>query len=301
MADRAKFWGRVGGIFHTDELPNYGITNQEIQKLEEATKAQEKDAIIFVADTPENAKDALKAVLERAKETLKGVPEETRAANPDGTTRYMRPRPGAARMYPETDIPPTQITEDHIKKMTTHLPELPEQKLKRLMENYKLNQKLAKQILDSEYSETFETIVKESGVSPTTVAAFLTETLKALKREGIQTEKISENQMREIFKKLSSGEITKETIQEIISWLSKHEDKTVQEAINNLGLKMLTKEEIEKIIDATIEANKNLIKEQKEKAHGIILGTIMREVRGKANATIVSEILKKKLETTKNS
>ncbi|MGC8896512.1 MAG: Glu-tRNA(Gln) amidotransferase subunit GatE [Candidatus Bathyarchaeia archaeon] len=296
MADHAKFWGRVGGIFHTDEMPAYGITAEEIEELKKAVRASEEDAIVFVADAPENAKDALKAVLERAKETLKGVPEETRAANPDATTRYMRPRPGAARMYPETDIPPTQITKEMLEKISANLPELPEQKLKRLIENYKLNQKLAKQILDSEYSETFETIVKESGVSPTTVAAFLTETLKALKREGIQTEKISENQMREIFKKLSSGEITKETIQEIISWLSKHEDKTIQEAINNIGLKMLTKEEIEKIIDATIEANKNLIKEQKEKAHGIILGIIMREVRGKANATLVSEILKKKLE-----
>jgi glutamyl-tRNA(Gln) amidotransferase subunit E len=301
MADRAKFWGRVGGIFHTDELPNYGITNQEIQKLKEATKAQEKDAIVFVADNPENAKDALRAVLERAKEALKGVPEETRAANPDGTTRYMRPRPGAARMYPETDIPPTQITEEHIKKISAHLPELPEQKLKRLMENYKLNQKLAKQILDSEYSETFETIIKESQVSPTTVAAFLTETLKALKREGIQIEKISENQIREIFKKLSSGEITKETMQDIISWLSKHEDKSVEEAIQSLSLKMLSKEELEKIINTTIEANKNLIKERGEKAHGIILGIIMREVRGKANATIVSELLRKKLENKEKS
>jgi glutamyl-tRNA(Gln) amidotransferase subunit E len=116
MADRAKFWGRVGGIFHTDELPAYGITTQEIEELKIAVRASEEDAIVFVADNPENAKEALKAVLERAKETLKGVPEETRAANPDGTTRYMRPRPGAARMYPETDIPPTQITEDHIKK-----------------------------------------------------------------------------------------------------------------------------------------------------------------------------------------
>jgi glutamyl-tRNA(Gln) amidotransferase subunit E len=169
------------------------------------------------------------------------------------------------------------------------------------MEEYKLNQKLAKQIIDSEYSETFETIVKESQVSPTTVAAFLTETLKALKREGIQTEKISENQIREIFKKLSSGEITKETIQEIISWLSKHEDKTVQEAIQSLGLKMLSKEELEKIIDATIEANENLIKEQKEKAHGIILGIIMRKVRGKANAATVSKLLKKRLENTEKS
>jgi glutamyl-tRNA(Gln) amidotransferase subunit E len=295
MADRAKFWGRVGGIFHTDELPNYGITTQEIQKLKEATKAQEKDAIVFVADNPENAKDALKAVLERAKEALKGVPEETRAANPDGTTRYMRPRPGAARMYPETDIPPTQITEEYIKKISSRLPELPEQKLKRLMEEYKLNQKLAKQIIDSEYSETFETIVKESQVSPTTVAVFLTETLKALKRDGIQTEKISENQMREIFKKLSSGEVTKEALSDIFRWLSTHEDKTVQEAITTLNLKILSKEELEKIIKETIENNRKIVEEKGTNAFGILMGIVMKKVRGKANPNIVSELLRKNL------
>jgi glutamyl-tRNA(Gln) amidotransferase subunit E len=298
MADRAKFWGRVGGIFHTDELPNYGITTQEIQKLKEATKAQEKDAIIFVADTPENAKDALKAVIERAKETLKGVPEETRAANPDGTTHYMRPRPGAARMYPETDIPPTQITEGYIKKISSRLPELPEQKLKRLIENYKLNEKLAKQILDSEYSEIFEVIVKESAVSPTTVAAFLTETLKALKREGIQIEKISENQMREIFKKLSCGELTKEAMPDIFSWLSTHEDKKVQEAISTLNLKILSTEELDKIIKDTIENNRKIVEEKGENAFGFLMGIIMKKVRGKANPDIVSELLRKNLKQT---
>ena len=68
--------------------------------------------MVFVADTPENASDALKAVVERAKLALKGVPEETRAANADGTTKYLRPRPGAARMYPETDVPPIQLTKE---------------------------------------------------------------------------------------------------------------------------------------------------------------------------------------------
>lgn len=294
MADRAKFWGRVGGIFHTDELPNYGITTQEIQKLKEATKAQEKDAIVFVADNPENAKDALKAVLERAKETLKGVPEETRSANPDGTTRYMRPRPGAARMYPETDIPPTQITEEHIKKISSNLPELPEQKLKRLMENYKLNQKLAKQILDSEYSELFEVIVKESQVSPTTVAAFLTETLKALKREGIQIENLSENQIREIFRSLGAGELTKEALTDIAAWLSKHQNKGLREAINSLGLKIIPKEELEKMINSIIESNKEII-ETREDAFKIVMSIIMKEVRGKADAEIVSAVVKKRL------
>ncbi|OGD47003.1 glutamyl-tRNA(Gln) amidotransferase subunit E, partial [Candidatus Bathyarchaeota archaeon RBG_13_46_16b] len=151
MADRARFWGRVGGIFHTDEMPAYGVTPEEVHDLRAFVKAEEDDAVVFVADALENAQDALKAVVERAKEAIKGVPEETRAANPDGTTRYMRPKPGAARMYPETDIPQIQITQDHIQTIRSELPELPEQKMSRLVSGYGLNQKLAKQILESQH------------------------------------------------------------------------------------------------------------------------------------------------------
>ncbi|MGQ9624383.1 MAG: Glu-tRNA(Gln) amidotransferase subunit GatE, partial [Candidatus Bathycorpusculaceae bacterium] len=208
----------------------------------------------------------------------------------------MRPRPGAARMYPETDIPPVQVTKDHIKKI--RLPELPEQKLKRLMENYKLNQKLAKQVIDSEYNELFEIIVKESTVSPTIVAAFLTETLKALKREGIQIEKVSENQIREIFRSIASGELTKEAIPHIFSWLSTHEGKNVQEAMSNLNLKILSVEELEKIIMETIEDNKKFVKEQGANAFGLLMGIVMKKVRGKANSDMVSKLLMKKLKQT---
>jgi len=298
MADRAHFWGRVGGIFHTDELPAYGITAEEVKKLKKSVDAEEQDAIVLVADNPENAKDALKAVIERARETLKGVPEETRAPNPDGTTRYMRPRPGAARMYPETDIPPTRITEDHINKIKSHLPQLPEQKLERLMKDYRLNQKLAAQIMDSEYSELFEVIVKECNISSTTVAAFLTETLIALKRDGIQVENVSEHQMREIFRDVGSGILTKEALPNVFSWLSIHKDKTVQEAITSLGLKMLSEEELEKIIDCAIEANKGLIEESGANAFGVVMGMVMKQVRGKASAALVTELLKKKLRHT---
>jgi len=295
MADRARFWGKVGGIFHTDELPAYGITTEEIEELRKTTEAKEQDIMVFVADTPENAKDALKAVIERAREAIKGVPEETRAPNPDGTTRYMRPRPGAARMYPETDIPLTYITEDYIKKSSSRLPELPEQKLGRLIKEYRLNQKLARQILESEHSELFETIIKESSVSPTTVAAFLTETLRALKRDGVQVDNVSEKQIREIFKHVGTGELTKEAIPEVVSWLSKHEDKNIQEAISSLGLKILSKEELMKIVDSILENNKKIVEERGIEAFGPLMSMVMKEVRGKASATLVSELLKKKL------
>jgi glutamyl-tRNA(Gln) amidotransferase subunit E len=295
MADRARFWGKVGGIFHTDELPAYGITTEEIEELSKATEAKEQDAIVFVADTPENSKDALRAVIERAREAIKGVPEETRAPNPDGTTRYMRPRPGAARMYPETDIPPTEITEDIIKKVSSSLPELPEQKLARLIKDYGLNQKLAKQILDSEHSELFETIVKESGVSSTTIAAFLTETLRALKRDGVQVDNVSEKQMREIFKYVGTGELTKEAAPEVVSWLSKHEAKNIQEAVASLGLKILSREELMKIVDNIVESNKKMVEERGTEASGPLMSMVMKEVRGKANPALVAELIRKKL------
>ncbi len=212
-----------------------------------------------MADTAENVLDALKAVVERAQEAVTGVPAETRTAKEDGTTRYMRPRPGAARMYPETDIPPKPITADLMEKVRKNLPEPAEKKVSRLIKQYGLNEKLAKQIADSEYNILFEEIVKETGVQASTVAAFLTETLKALKREGAQVEKVGEDQIKSIFRAVGLGELTKEAVPDVFSWLSKNEGKSVQDAIAALGLKMLTEAELVPIIDRVVAANKQSV------------------------------------------
>jgi glutamyl-tRNA(Gln) amidotransferase subunit E len=295
MAEIARFWGRVGGIFHTDELPAYGITVDEVNQLGRLMKSEPLDAVVFVADTLENSTDALKAVAQRAREAVKGVPEETRAANPDGTTRYMRPRPGAARMYPETDVPPIQLTREYLEKLRRRLPELPEQKMRRLMKEYGLNRKLAKQILDSEYGDLFEAVAKETGVSPTVMAVALTETLKALRREGINVEAVTDGQFRELFSLIGSGETTKEAIPEIITWLSKNEGATAKEAIESLGLAMIFQKELERIIDDLIERNKSLVEERGKGAFGPLMGMVMKKVRGRVKAEMASGILKKRL------
>jgi glutamyl-tRNA(Gln) amidotransferase subunit E len=295
MADRAKFWGRVGGIFHTDELPAYGITPEEVDNLRKSVEAADDDAVVFVADDLENSEDALKAVVERAREAVQGVPQETRAPHPDGTTRYMRPRPGAARMYPETDIPPVPITHELVNEIRSHLPELPEQKLERLQKEYKLNDKLATQVLNSDYSELFETIVRESRVSPTTVAAFMTETLKALKRERIEAEKLADDLLRDVFRMLGEGKIAKEAITDVVTWLSKNEDKTVQEAIRELGMQSISHDELERLLTKVVEDNKGLIEKRGEGSFSALMGIAMNNLRGKADAALVSRILKEKV------
>ena len=255
----------------------------------------EADAVVFVADTAENTQDALKAVVERAQEACTGIPAETRTAKDDGTTRYMRPRPGAARMYPETDIPPQPITEQFVEKVRSHLPEPADKKLARLIKQYGLNEKLAKQLIDSEYFLLFEETAKTSGVAASTVAAFLTETVKALKREGIQTENVTDDQISAIFKAVGSGELAKEAIADVFSWLSKNEGKAVQDAVVALGLKMYSKEDLVPIIDRIIAANTEQIEKLGKNAFGMIMGATMKEVRGKANPELVSKLLHERL------
>jgi glutamyl-tRNA(Gln) amidotransferase subunit E len=296
LSDRAKFWGRVGGIFHTDEvLANYGITPEEVTALRKAVDAKEGDAVVFVADTAENTQDALRAVVERAQEACTGIPQETRTAKDDGTTRYMRPRPGAARMYPETDIPPQPITAQLIEKIKANLPEPADKKQARLAKQYGLNEKLAKQLIDSEYISVFEETAKTSGVQASTVAAFLTETVKALQREGIHTEHVSDEQISATFRAVGSGELAKEAIADVFSWLSKNEDKTVQDATTALGLKMFTEADLAPIIDRIIAANKVQIEKLGKNAFGMLMGAAMKEVRGKANPELVSKLLKERL------
>jgi len=296
LADFAKFWGRVGGIFHTDELPGYRITAGEVAQLRRVVKAKSEDAVVFVADVEENAFDALKAVTQRARQATEGVPEETRAANPDGTTRYMRPRPGAARMYPETDVPPIQVTRESLEELRARLPELPEEKMRRLMKQYGLNSKLAKQILNSEYADLFEETAEETGVSPTVIAVALTETLKALKREGAETDKISDSQVKELFRLIGAGKTAKEAIPDVLGWLAQHEGASAEKAVRSLGLSMISRRELENIIEDLIKENRSLVQKMGKGAFGPMMGMTMKKVRGRVKAELVSEILKKKLE-----
>ena len=297
LAGMARFWGGVGGIFHTDELPAYGITDEEICNLGILVNRNPMDAIVFVADNVEKSINALNSVVERAKIAVNGVPEETRAANPDGTTKYMRPRPGAARMYPETDVPPIKLTEQFLNYLGNRLPELPEQLMNRLMTNYKINRKLSKQILDSEYLDLFESLSKEMKVTPTIIAVTLTETLKSLERDNVEIGILSDTHIREMFELISSGKTVKESIPEILTWLTKNKDSSAKNALSSLGLSMMSRSELEALIDEVIEKNTEFIELRGKGAFGSLMGIVMKKARGRVKAKLVNEVLRNKLES----
>lgn len=296
LKDYAVFWGGVQGIFHTDELPGYGVSPEEVEALREELKAGELDAVVFTVAPLSKAEEALKAVVDRAKQAVQGVPEETRSANPDGTTKYSRPRPGAARMYPETDVRPITITEERLKKIKEALPELPEQKFKRFVEELKLNPELAEAMLRSKKLELFEKIVSQVKVPPVLVASTLEYTLKGLKREGFAVDTLSDEVLMELFKELEAGHMSKEAIPDVLKWLLSNPGLGVAEALRSLGLRLLALDELERIVESIVEDNKELLARKGERAVKPLIGEVMKHVRGRADGKIVSMLVSKAVE-----
>jgi glutamyl-tRNA(Gln) amidotransferase subunit E len=301
LSDYAKVWGKVGGIIHTDELPGYGITSEEVSKLYSTLGADlERDAIVLVVDSESKARAALKAVIERAKYALVGVPEETRAANPDGTTRYMRPRPGAARMYPETDIPPIIITSDLLMAADKLVPEHPDLKLKRFIEKHGLSRSLAMAIINDLRLDLYEYLVERYGekVSPSVIASILVNTIPMLRREGVPIDDVSEDALEELVKCLAEGLIAKEAVPEILTYVARNPGSTIMQAVEALGLRRPPLEELDKYIENAIRVNREKLLARPDKAFSIVMSEVMKVFRGRIDGSIVAERVKSKLRET---
>jgi len=294
LSDHAKFGGGVKGIFHTDELPGCSITEEEVQALREKIGAGQADAVVIVADEESRCVSALDAVVNRAEQSIHGVPEETRSANPDGTTRYTRPRPGAARMYPETDVKPVKITPEKLEALKAELPEMPEARLRRFMEDYSLNEKLATQVVDSDYTGLFEELARE-GHSTTLLAVTLTEDLTRLRRDGVPVEGLTDEALRDTFALVERGEATKESLPEVLSWLAENRGMKAAEALSVLGLGMMTADELAELVDYVVEEKADLVAERGMRAMGPLMGVIMSQVRGRAKPQEVQRLLQSAL------
>jgi glutamyl-tRNA(Gln) amidotransferase subunit E len=301
LADYVKAWTSLEGIIHSDELPSYGISEHEVELVYSFAKLEKgKDAFIIVAGEEEKCKEAIKVLVDRINYAFEGIPEETRVAHVDGTTRYARPRPGAARMYPETDIPPYIITQDFIEKIKQKLPSTIEDRLVFLQKNYGLNSQLAQELIDSQFEDIFEKAV-QIGIKSSLAATVITQLTKYLKRSGINIDNLTDKHFLEIFTALKEGKITKEAIEPILKFFTQNPSVDIDYAIKKLGLEILDRSQIEKIVENLIKERYNDLIKDKNKAFDLAMKIIMSNVRGKADASLVAEILKSKISSILSS
>lgn len=289
VSDYAKMYG-VGGIIHSDEkLEKYSLSEKEINEVKDklgiahrGVSSEEQNSFVLVVGEDEKASKAIEAAIKRAKMQIDlSVPKEVRKSNEDGSTSFLRPMPGSARMYPETDIPLLKISRDLINEVKSNLPKL-KTELRGYLEEFGLNEELVKLILQEDKIEEFKElmqVIDNPNLIAKALVVFPREIAAKDKKSSEEIEKIlSFDIIESVLAGVSEGKIIENDVRLVLQKIA--EGKTLKEA--------LKKEEI----DLRSEIEK-LMKEKPNLSANAYMGLVMAKFKGKVNGKEVMEQIQK--------
>ncbi len=290
---KVKF--HIAGLLHSDELPNYGITEAEVKALRQQLKAGEADAFALVCEDEPKAKAAIQVIVERCKQAFHGVTPETRGPLPDGNSEYLRPLSGAARMYPETDLETVKVEASHLERLRKNLPRSAEERYKYYTTELKLSEKLANEMKLSNEARFFGELVRQ-GYEPITAAVLLLEGLTKLKREGVDIDNIGPHMIEMVLLAQKEGGLVKEAMLDVLKTWAKEPALPFEEVLAQLKVNRGSQEDAVEFVRKIVEKNLAAIKEKGPQAFQALMGDVMREARGKIPGNVISDLLRKEIQ-----
>lgn len=291
LADHARQDAGVRGLLHGDELPSLGVTQEEVDAARAELGCGDEDSFLLVAAPKAKGERAIDVALRRARAALDGVPAEVRQARPDDTNGYLRPMPGAARMYPETDVPPVPVVAARLNRLREELPDPPEARVERLMERHGLSKELAAQAVDEGVDDRILALAAHAE-DATLVARTLLATVPEIRREHPEAD-LGDEVLREAFDGLKEGAFAKEALPDVVAALATGRAKSVEAAVGDLGLAAADAEAVEAAARRLVEQRSEFVEERGEASVGPLMGVLMKEFRGKADGQLVSQCLAK--------
>ena len=284
LAGAAKLAG-VKGVFHSDELPAYGIEISNVESVRKALKLTDDDGFVLCLAPKWQAELALESVLLRARAAWHRIPQEVRnvvikkGAPDDGTTAPMRPLPGGARMYPETDIPTQMIDSQKWQSIIDNLPMTDSQRQIR-MNQFDVSADQKDQILARELDDVF--VEYQGGLPAKAWAAVL-----------LENDDIDPRLSSLVLSAKEAGEITREAINDVIAHFAGHipEISDIIAYAEQHGLKPADESELGDIIAAVVAERLDFVKERGMGAIGPLMGVVMQQA-GAADGKAVSALLK---------
>ena len=232
------------------------------------------------------------------------VVQETRLWDEEqGVTRPMRSKEEAMdyRYFPEPDLPRVIISEERLEKVKKEMPEFADEKAKRFISDYKLNEKEAVILSgEPELADYYEEVVTKSGEPKLSANWMLTEILRVLKEKntGIEKFSVSAENIAKLITLIKSNVISSKIAKEVFEMLLS-ENKDPEIIVKEKGLVQITdNSEIEKIVEQVLEENKQSVEDYragKSNALKYLVGQAMRLSKGKANPQMINELILEKL------
>ena len=233
------------------------------------------------------------------------VVQETRLFDPDkDETRAMRSKEEAFdyRYFPDPDLLPVAIEDEFIEAVRATLPELPEAKKQRFVDEYQLKRDDAATLTnDRALSDFFEAAAKEGGDARLAANWVIGELLGALNKDGkaLSESPVSAGMLGGMIKRIKDNTISGKIAKQVFAamWVGEGDADAI---IDAKGLKQMTDSgAIEKIVDEVLANNQAQVEQYRggnEKVLGFFVGQVMKASQGKANPGQVNQLLKAKLQ-----
>ena len=233
------------------------------------------------------------------------VVQETRLWDEENAvTKPMRSKEEAMdyRYFPEPDLPAIIITESRLSNVKGEMPEFADEKAKRFINEYKLNEMEAATLSsEQELAEYYEQVVKDSDDARLAANWVLTEILRVLKEKNISIEEFSvepEN-IGKLIKLIKANTISSKIAKDVFEILLS-ENKDPEIIVKEKGLVQITdNSEIEKIVEQVLTENPQSVEDYKagkSNALKYLVGQSMRLSKGKANPQMINEMILARLE-----
>ena len=233
------------------------------------------------------------------------VVQETRLWDEENAvTKPMRSKEEAMdyRYFPEPDLPAIIITESRLSNVKDEMPEFADEKAKRFINEYKLNEMEAATLSsEQELAEYYEEVVKVSDDARLAANWVLTEILRVLKEKNISIEEFSvepEN-IGKLIKLIKANTISSKIAKDVFEILLS-ENKDPEIIVKEKGLVQITdNSEIEKIVEQVLAENPQSVEDYKagkSNALKYLVGQSMRLSKGKANPQMINEMILARLE-----
>lgn len=240
------------------------------------------------------------ALLEKGENTKK---ETRRWDELKGESILMREKIKANdyRYAPDGDIPPMDISDEMIEAVRKEMPELPDEKVSRLMKDYGISKDDAKTLsLDVSLANYYEELAKKVDDNALALNWLLGDVLRRLKEDNKSIDQMpfAIEDLEKLLTLVKTNKINNNAGKKVLQEMFKAPEDP-EAIVKRLGLVQVTDEgAIEAVVDKVLEANPQSIedfKNGKSRAFGFLVGQVMKEMKGKGNPQIINELLNKKL------
>jgi glutamyl-tRNA(Gln) amidotransferase subunit E len=273
-------------------LPEFPAKHRVMERLRKRLHLNPEDDYFIVFGPEADCRTAAEEIRLRFVDAVKGVPQETRQALTGGFTTFERILPGPDRMYPDTDSPPTRITQERVAAARARLRPTPWERLRRYGA-WRVPVETTEFLIRRGGAQIVDALVQLTGVDGLVAAIEIGQRAKAMRRSGIPMERLGVAEWVQVFDLFTGGRIPREAIQPVAGRMARNPGLQAEEACLLLGYGMQDRQVWSAALAGlSMEDYRIDLGDSDGKRLRFLAGKAMRQLLGRAPGKEVAEYLR---------